>query len=410
MKKQKRIVITGLGVCSPLGLGIKEYWKNFSGKRFPLKKIDLFSVQGFKCKYAFQINNVYFNKYFKDLKSAYIPRSAEFLLIAIKLGMDDARLGVNRYYKGEEFGIFTSSVYGSRDNLDCFYKNIIFKGPGSVGPLAFPPTLVNYASSYACIINNLQGPNLTFSSGFQGGIEGMDFASSLIKQGYIKVAIINGLNDLSLGNFTRLSVKHLLCCPQNKRAQRLSIFDNRREGFILGENASTLILEDLENARKRKARIYAEVLGYSANFGKNSVDYAQVIENAIRNSRLAPEDIDLCMLNANGIKDIDLEEIKAVRNVFKEKLTRLEVLAVKENNGECEGASAVLQVLAGAKVMHAKGMPDYASSCNKSGVFGDFKVRGKARRKRIRGILINSFNSEGNNACVIIKEMSETYG
>lgn len=405
MANKKRVVITGLGIFSPLGVGIGEYWRNLLKNNFPIKKISLFPIGEFKCKYAFQIGKFKFNSYFKDLKSDYIPRSTQFLLIAVKTALKDSNLQNKAYYDENEIGVFTSSIYGDWSSNEAFYNSTLLKGPDSVNPMAFPPAICNYPSNYVSMINNFKGANLTFSSGFQGGLEAINFASSLIKQGYIKTAVVNGLNDLASGHYLQLSLQKLLYKPDKRKKYRMRIFDNNRDGFILGENSSTIILESIIEAKKRKAKMYAEVLGYSANFGKNIDDYTRVITDAIKDSGLRACDIDLCMLNANGIKSMDSKEINAVRTVFKDYLNKIDLVAIKENNGECEGASSIIQTLVGVKAIHSNIIPPPVYRYDSLNGISGLKLKNNSKRKRITNVLINSFDLEGNNASLIIKKV-----
>ncbi len=400
------MVITGLGVVSPLGTGISAYWNNLLKNKSPLKKISLFTTKEFNCKYAFQINKFNFSKYFRDLKSEYVPRSTKFLLSAAVMALTDAHLKGGDFYRSDDVGVFTSTIYGSSESSCQFHLKILLHGSDSVSPMAFPASLINYSSNYLSILNNFQGPNVTFASGFQAGLEAINFGAHLIKQGVIKAALVSGLNDLCVYTYAQLSLKRLLFEPECKSAYKAGIFDGIRNGMLLGENASAIILEDMDSAKKRQARIYAQVSGYSANFGKDQTSYAKVINGAINNSGLSAEDIGLCMLNANGIKSIDTKELNAVKSIFKDNLDKINFSAIKENNGECEGASTPLQALTAAKIIYSGIIPPAVYRFTNSGLLARNKISFKPERAKRTNILINSFNIEGNNAALIIKQFN----
>lgn len=405
--RNKGVVITGLGIVSPLGIGIRQYWDNLLKKKFPLRKIDLFPTEEFKCKYAFQIQNFNFNRYFKDLKSDYIPRSTKFILTAVKKALKDAYLENSNFYSDKAIGVFTSTVYGSMESAYRFILKILLEGPDNVDPMAFPSALINYSSNYVSIVNGFKGPNVTFSSGSPAGLEAINFASSLIRQGFIKTAVVSGLNDLSIYSYAPLSLKGFLFESGDKRCYKTGIFNNIRNGLIFGENASTIILEDMDCAKKRKARIYAQISGYSANFGKNDSAYVKTINGAVNNSGLSSKDIGFCMLNSNGVKFIDTMEINATKNIFKDNLGKIDFVLIKENNGECEGASSILQVLTAAKIIYSKTIPNSVLyRYTKSGVFDKINIKFSKPREKITNSLINAFNLEGNNAALIIKGLS----
>jgi 3-oxoacyl-[acyl-carrier-protein] synthase II len=406
MARKKRIVITGLGVFSPLGVGIKEYWKNLLRKVFPIRKIDIFPTKQFNCKYAFQIDNFEFNRYFENLKSKYIPRSTKFLLISVKTALEDAALSNDVYYPKEDIGVFTASRYGSGDASYEFYKNILLYGPNSVDPMAFPAAIIIYASSYLGLIYKFKGPNLTLSSGFHAGLEAINLASNLIREGCIKAAVVSGLNDLYIVGHAHLSSTDVLYKPDKRRGYKVGIFEENRKGFIVGENASTIILEDLMYAKRRNAKIYAEVLGYSTNFGKSVDDYSKVIRSSIHNSGLTIEDIDLCMLNATGVKAIDLTEIYAMKEVFGERLDKMDFVVVKETNGECGCASSIIQTLTAAKMIYHKTIPPSIYDYSRLRSYSGIKLKCNTRRKMIKNILVNAFNLEGNNSSLVIKKVN----
>ncbi len=401
--KKKRIVITGLGVLSPLGIGIKQYWNSLLRKSFPLSNIDLFSTTEFKCKKAFQVKNFDFSKFYPHLRSEYMPRSTKMLLSSVKMALKDSGLSDKGPYGNRDWGVFTSTIYGSWKATYYFYKNVLLNGPQYVDPMAFPPALINYSSSYLCIVNGFQGPNLTFSGGYNAGLEAINYASEMIKYGLIKVGMVNGLNDLGADSYAHLSLKGLLYVPNKKEGYKPGIFDARRKGFIVGENSSSVVLEDIENAIRRKAKIYAEVVGYGVNFGNTSEDYEKVMLTAINNSNLKPADIDACLINASGRRLADALEIKAIEKLFKSSLEQIDFLALKENNGECEGASAVVETLTAAKALRSRVFPPSLLEYKNSNVLGKIGLIRKRHNTKIKNILINSFNIEGNNSSLIIR-------
>ncbi len=272
--------------------------------------------------------------------------------------------------------------------------------------MEFPPALINYPSSYLCIVNNFSGPNLTFSGGFSGGLEAVSFAAGLIGQGSIKAAVVNGVNDLFVEDLAYFALKGLLYGSRGQN--NAGIFDEGRNGFIYGENASCVICERLKDAKKRKAKFYAELSGYGINFGKTADDYTAVIDAAICNSGLSAKDIDLCMLNANGVKHADSNELTAVKRIFKHDISKLGIIAVKENNGECTGASGILQLLTGAKAISSNAIPSYLYASNiknRAKVLEGINISGRLIKRQINCALINSFNLDGNNSALIIKRI-----
>ncbi|MFH1778122.1 MAG: beta-ketoacyl synthase N-terminal-like domain-containing protein [Candidatus Omnitrophota bacterium] len=401
MIKQKNIVITGLGILSPLGKGINEFWRNFSRKQLPLRRINLFSTKEFPVKYAFQLNAFSFQHYFKNIKSAYIPRSTQMVLVSAQMALKDA--GYEKgLYREQETGVMTATVYGSGKAAADFCKKILLDGPDAVDPLAFPASIINFTSNYLAKLYAFRGPNISFSSGASAGIEAMISAATLIDGKNIKAALINGLNDLCLINYVQLNRKKLLYAVKGKKAYQQGIFSLKRNGFILGENATTLIIENEILARRRNAPIYARICGFSLGFGKNKQNYIRIIQEALDNAQISPSEIDICLLNANGISNMDKAEYLALEKIFSKKNAALDCVAVKENNGECEAASGVLQALIAAKYFYHNKIIASAISYQGERKSPKLQLLNSAKRKEIRYVLINSFDFNGNNACLVL--------
>ncbi|MEI8011767.1 MAG: beta-ketoacyl synthase N-terminal-like domain-containing protein [Candidatus Omnitrophota bacterium] len=397
-QSKTRVVLTGLGVCSPLGIGITPYWNNFLSGVNVLKRIKSFSTAEFECKHAFQMNERDLMNNTGHITSHYVSRPNRLLLVSVKSALTDARI---KDYIGREVAVFTALPYGNWDFGADFYRKLMVSGPDGVDPMAFPPTLINYSSSYISTSYQFKGPNITFASGIHAGIEAVNFAARLIRQGYITQAVVSGVNVLVGDVWAMWALRNKLQVSLKRGS--VGIFDAQRDGFLLGENASTLVLEDAGVAKRRKARVYAEVLGGGLSFGKSQQDYCRSMGTALYNSRLFYKDIDVCVLNSNGLKSVDSAEISALQALLKERISQIEFVAPKENNGECEGASGVLQALIGAKCISSKIVPSFSSRQYKHPRLADgLAVRYGARRKTVQNVLINSFDVDGGNAALVL--------
>ncbi len=399
MKQSKsRVVLTGLGICSPLGIGVVPYWNNFLSGVNVLKRITSFSTTEFGCRHAFQVNERDLINNTRDNTSQYVSRSNKLLLVSVRTALTDAKI---KNPVGEDVAVLTALPHGNWNFMTDFHRKLVVCGPDGVDPMAFPSSLINYASSYISTAYQFKGPNITFASGIHAGVEAVNFAASLIRQGHVTTAVVSGVNVLLADIWAQWSLRNMLCSSLKKGST--GIFDARRNGFLIGENASTLILESAAVAERRKARVYAEVLGGALSFGKDRRDYAYAMETALHNSRRSYSDIDLCVLNSNGLKHMDSEEIAAFRSIFKEGASGVDCVAPKDNNGECEGASGILQALIGAKCISGRILPPFSSrKYNDPRAAGGIQMRYGSRTKTIKYVLINSFDVDGGNAALLL--------
>jgi 3-oxoacyl-[acyl-carrier-protein] synthase II len=318
---ERRIVITGLGVIAPNGIGKEEFWQALKEGRSGIKPVTRFDTGEFKCKLAGEINN-FKPAYFlgsKGLRS--LDRTTRLLCSAAKLAIEDAGLIIN-YKNTDDFGVCTGTTLSSLWNFAEFDKEAIVDGPLFTDVGLFPGTVMNAASSQVSIRFNIQGFNTTISTGYCSSIDALKYAIDFIRLGRIKAVLVGGVESLSLVNFTgfyRLGLfaginGEELSCP----------FDKRRNGMILSEGAAVVVIEDEEYARKRNANILAEVNGIGNCFDAYKIGKYQPeayglkesIKEAIRSSELGLDNIDYISASANSVPDQDKLETQAIKDVF----------------------------------------------------------------------------------------------
>src|SRR4030067_2621259 len=349
--KKKRIVITGLGVIAPNGIGKEQFWTALKEGRSGIKPIKRFDTSGFKCKLAGEINNFRPTDFlgFKGLKN--LDRTTRLLCSAAKLAIEDAKLSIN-YKNTDDFGVCTGTTLGYLWSIAEFDKEAIKDGPLFTDVALFPGTVVNAASSQVSIRFNIQGFNTTVSTGYSSSIDALKYAVDFINLGRIKTVLVGAVESISLANYTGF---YRLGFLAGIKGEELSCpFDKRRNGIILGEGAAVIVIEDEEYAKRRKSNIYAEVKGTGNCFdafkmGKYNPEangLRESMKKAIRDSGLRITDIDYISASANSVPMQDRLETEVIKSVFGRSAYNIPVSSIKSMIGEPFGAGGLLQIAA----------------------------------------------------------------
>src|SRR4030066_2246511 len=346
---KKRIVITGIGVIAPNGIGKEQFWTALKEGRSGIKPISRFDTNGFKCKLAGEINNfnpaVFLGS--KGLKN--LDRTTRLLCSAAKLAIEDAKITIT-YKNTDDIGVCTGTTLSSLWNIAEFDKGIIEDGPLFTDGALFPGTVINSSSSQVSIRFNIQGFNTTVSTGYTSSLDALKYAVDFIRLGKIKAVLVGAVESFALINFTGF---YRLGFFAGIKGEELSCpFDRRRNGIILSEGAAVIAIEDEEYARSRKANIYAEVKGLGNCFdaykmGKYDPDASglkESIKKAITNSGLGITDIDYISASANSVPEQDRLETKAIKDVFGRSAYNIPVSSIKSMIGEPFSAGGLLQI------------------------------------------------------------------
>jgi len=404
---KKRIVITGIGVIAPNGIGKEQFWNALKEGRSGIKPISRFDTDGFKSKLGGEVSNfnptVFLGS--KGLKS--LDRTARLLCSAAKLAIEDAKLTVN-YKNTDDIGVCTGTTFSSLWNFAEFIKETIKEGPIFTDVSLFPGTVVNAASSQVSIRFNIQGFNTTVSTGYTSSLDALKYAVDFIRLGRMKAVLVGGVESLSLVNF--IGFYRLGFLAGIKGGELSCPFDKRRNGIILSEGASVVVVEDEEYAKKRKANIYAEVKGIGNYFdafkmGKYNPEaegLKESMKKAVRDSGLRFTDIDYINASANSVPEQDRLETKAIKDVFGKSAYNTPVSSIKSMIGEPYSAGGLFQISASVGSIVNNFIPPTINYQVKDNDCNLDYVVNKSRIARINNILINNFGPGGNNTSSII--------
>ncbi|NWF52996.1 MAG: beta-ketoacyl-[acyl-carrier-protein] synthase II, partial [Nitrospirae bacterium] len=256
--KNGKIVITGIGVIAPNGVGKEQFWDALKEGKSGIKPITRFDTDGFRCKTGGEIDNFDPTTFLGNKGLKGLDRSARLLCSAAKLAIEDAKLTIN-YKNTGDIGVCTGTTLSSLWNFAEYERGAIKDSPLFTDASLFPGTVVNAASSQVSIRFNIQGFNTTISTGYTSSLDALKYAIDFIRLGRIKVVLVGGVESFALINYVGF---YRLGFFAGIKGEELSCpFDKRRNGIVLGEGAGIIILEDEDYAKKRKANIYAEVKG-----------------------------------------------------------------------------------------------------------------------------------------------------
>ncbi|MHC4269377.1 MAG: beta-ketoacyl-[acyl-carrier-protein] synthase family protein [Planctomycetota bacterium] len=408
-----RLVITGISILSPIGVNKEEFWNNLTNGVSGIKDITLFDVSRYKSKKAGEISDFDAKAYLGKKGIRHIDRTSLLVSSAAKLVMDDAAI-THEIYSEDELGIAIGSTYGSIGSISSFDLEGLEEGPTFVNPMDFPNTVLNAPASRVSIFCNATGLNSTISTGTASGLDAIIYASDFLKLGRGKAVLAGGVHGLTADIFWGAYRSGILSGSSNGDIEISAPFDKRRNGFIIGEAAALLVIERLEDALERDAKIYAEIKGCGCTFNPdkvspNNIDTTQgvrCISLAMKDAGLNAEDISYISVCANSSITGDKMEAKIIRDCFGDYADKIPVSAIKSMTGECLDASGSLQSVAGVLAINNGTIPPTINYQEKDEDCILDCVPNKSRETEVNNILINSFSDTGNISSIIISKYS----
>ncbi len=405
----RRVVVTGLGCVSPLGASAGETWDAAIAGRSGVVANRRFDTTDFSVKIAALAPDALDLADVPAKEVRRLDRFAQLALVASREAISDAGLALDRA-QSERCGVAIGSGIGGLGTLSDSVVTLKASGPRRVSPFTIPMAICNMASGYVAIQYGLRGPNLCQAAACASGAHGIGEAARAIERGDADVMLAGGaeapITEIGVAGFA--SMKALSTRNDNPAAASRP-FDIDRDGFVIGEGAAVLVLEDLQRARARRADIRAEVLGYGMTADAASV--AQPTEGgegaqrcmslAIADAGLDPGDVDHLNAHATSTPQGDPSEARAIRAVFGAHAQRLSVSATKSMTGHLLGAAGAIEALFCVRALQMGILPPTINLDRPDPECELDHVANKARETRIRVALSNSFGFGGTNATLI---------
>jgi 3-oxoacyl-[acyl-carrier-protein] synthase II len=358
-----RVVITGVGLISPLGDSSSALFSALCDGRSAVVPFQEFGSNGHRCHVAGQLPNFRAENYLSGRPLRPLDRACQLATAACGLALRDSGWSSEERAK-TDLALVLGTMFGGMHTIAEFDRTALTSGPASVSPMAFANTVINAAAGQAAIWHNLRGINSTVAGDSASGICSVGYAADLVRNGQSSAALAGGLDEFSFESFVGFGRAGLLC--NNCIAPECPIpFDRHRNGFALGEGSGFLMVEDLGFAEGRGARALAEVKGWASAFdcsqGRDSElaihTLVRAIAAALSRSGLAPHDIDFVSASANGSISLDCIELAALSLVFGDRAGELPVTAIKCGIGEALAATGPAQLAAAIETFRTGRLP-----------------------------------------------------
>lgn len=403
------MVITGLGIVSSIGVGKEEFWKNCLQGTSGIKPIRGFDVSSYRSRLGAQIPEIDFKAFIKPANLRRMDRIGRIMVSAVKLGLDDSGLKLEKE-DPNRMGISIGTGLGSSDTVDQFFRSLLKDGPTGAAPLLFQTAVPNAISSHCSIEYGIKGVNITFSHKETSTEMAISFAYHLLKEGKADVILTGGGDELSEPLYHVYSKLGALSPGKGKGIEGMRPFDRDRNGIVLGEGSGILVLEALEHAEKRRARIYAEISGVGmAGSTDGLLRYDYRGDSIARAMSLAIQDsstVDYISAAANSTPDLDHAESFVIKKIFKERAKEISVSSLKSMIGEFDGSGGIRACGVALSLYHGM-IPPTIGTEHLDPACGLNIVLHQSQKRTIRSALLNSASNGGSNISLWFKAYRE---
>ena len=411
---EKRVVITGLGAITPIGNTVDEMWKGIEEKKCGIDKITHFDVEGYKTSLAAEVKNYDPLDYFEAKSAKRLDKSSQFAIIAAKEAFADS--GITKENTDfERVGVFVSSGIAGLKTIQEQCEINYVKGHNRVSPMFIPMTIANMPAGNITIELGLKGESISIVSACASSTHAIGEAYKTIKYGSEDVILAGG-TEASICGIGIAGFENMKALSHATDPNRASIpFDKERSGFVMGEGAAVLVLEDLEHAKARGAKIYAEVIGYGATSDAYHITSpapegeggARAMKRAIEDGKIKPEDIDY--INAHGTSTHlnDSLETQAIKTALGDAASKVMVSSTKSNTGHLLGAAGGLEAIVCVKAIENSLVPPTINYQVKDEECDLDVVPNEPRKADIKIAMSNSLGFGGHNASVVLKKYQE---
>lgn len=360
----RRVFITGAGVISSLGDSPAKLHTALCEGRAGLRQIELFSTEGLGCHLGGEIASFSPNNYLGERNFRPLDRTSQLVAATAQMALDDSGWTVEMRSQNE-VGLVLGTMFCSVHTISQFDRRALVAGPAYASPMDFSNTVINAAAGQTAIWHNLRGVNSTIAAGSVSGLQAIIYATELIRTGRAKAILAGGADELCFESFYGFNRAELLCGSNHSPGDFPIPFDQKRNGFALGEGAALLMLEDAESAAERGAHVLAEISGQGSGFDpsrgadrrKSIATIARAIRLALDDAHVKADEVDCLSMSANGSVQADRNEAEAAALVFGARAGTIPVTAIKSMLGETLGASGAMQTISLVEAVRDRTLP-----------------------------------------------------
>ena len=410
----RRVVVTGMGAITPIGNNVKEYWKGLQDGKCGIDTITAFDISDFKVKLAGEVKNYNPEDYFDKRTARRMDKFAQFAIISAREAMKDSGM-TEENTNFEKVGVFIGSGMGGLETIEKELNICFEKGYDKISPMYIPMVISNMATGNVAIDLGLKGESFSIATACASATHSIGEAYRTIKYGY-QDAVFTGGTEASITKSGLAGFTNIKALTQTTDKNRASIpFDKERSGFVMGEGAGVLVLEELEHAKKRGAKIYAEIVGYGASSDAYHITSpapggeggARAMVNAIKDAKIEPKDI--TYINAHGTSTHlnDTCETSAIKIALGESSKTVMVSSTKGNTGHLLGAAGAVEAIAYVKANQDDIMPPTINYKVPDEECDLDIVPNKGRNVKVEYAMSNSLGFGGHNSSIIFKKYKD---
>ncbi|MBN1108915.1 MAG: beta-ketoacyl-ACP synthase II [Bacteroidales bacterium] len=411
----RRVVVTGLGALTPIGKNLHEFWDGLKNGVSGADMITRFNTEKFKTKFACEVKGYDSSSYFDRKEANKLDLYSQFALVAAEEAVRDSGIDLQSVDKGRVGVIWSSGIGGLYTFYDAIKSYVLGDGSPRFSPFFIPKMISNIASGSISIKYGFRGPNFATVSACASSTHSLIDGLFLIKMGKADIIVAGGseaaINEPGIGGFNAMQA---MSTNNQEYSTASRPFDFTRDGFVMGEGAGSLILEDLDHARARGAKIYAELAGAGMTADAyhltaphpDGIGARDVMNLAIEDSGLKPEDIDYINVHGTATPLGDISEAKAIVDVFGEHAYKLNISATKSMTGHLLGAAGAVESIAAImSIVHGIVPPTINFKVPDPSVDPKLNLTpNQAQAREINSVLSNTFGFGGHNASVVFRK------
>ncbi|PYL11393.1 MAG: beta-ketoacyl-[acyl-carrier-protein] synthase II [Verrucomicrobia bacterium] len=408
---ERRVVITGMGVVTPIGNDLETFWSNLKNGVSGIRIIDAFDTTEYDCKIGGQVRDFDPKPFFKSPKDVRrTDRFTHFAMAAAKMAIADSGIDVANLNDRDRFGVIVGTGIGGLKTLQDQLRILLTKGPDRNSPFTIPMLISNMAGGVISMEFDLCGPNLCIVTACASSNNAIGESWRIIKFGNADIFLAGGseasIVEIGVGGFSAMKA---LSTRNNEPERASRPFDRDRDGFVMSEGGGIVVIEELEHARARGAKIYCEITGYGVSADAyhmtapppDGEGAARAMKLALDHARISPEQVDYINAHATSTEIGDLCETRAIKQIFGEYADKVSISATKSMTGHLLGGSGGIEMAACALAIRDSVIPPTINLENPGDECDLDYTPNVARGKKVRIALNNSFGFGGHNATLV---------
>ncbi|HQI97638.1 MAG TPA: beta-ketoacyl-ACP synthase II [Syntrophorhabdus sp.] len=412
---KRRVVVTGIGLVTPCGIGTDNVWNNILSGKSGIGPITRFNTDRFDTKFAGEVKDFNPEDYVQPKEVKKMDLFIHYALAAAHIAVKDAGLDMGKE-DPERVGVVVGTGLGGLPTIEKYHSVLLERGPGRITPFFIPMLIANEAPGHIAIQHGIKGPNLCIVTACATGAHSIGDACRIIQYGDADVMVAGGseanLTPLTVGGFNAMKA---LSTRNDDPMKASRPFDRDRDGFVVAEGSGIIILEELEHAKKRGARIYAEMAGYGYNGDAYHITapcpdgdgFIRCMRMALRDAHISPDHVDYINAHGTSTKLNDYIETLAIKEVFKAKAYRIPVSSTKSMTGHLLGAAGAVEAVFSILSIRDQVCPPTINYENPDPECDLDYVPNTARKCTINTVVSNGFGFGGTNSTLVFRRFIE---